>query len=181
MRLGAVLTVVGTVLNLLLTDPGAPVADSGFGRANDTINDGTVQAIGYSSAAFTVLLGVGLWLWMAWANGKGKAWARTLATVLGCMYGGFWVLGLAAVAILDAELGAQPRAARLIGSSVGLVTLLVGSYALWLMYRPESSAFYAASSLPPPPAGWPAHYPPAYPYQYPRQAPPPPPAGSSGR
>src|SRR5262245_59470028 len=33
-------------------------------------------------AGFFGLLGIGLWLWMAWANRSGKKWARIVATVL---------------------------------------------------------------------------------------------------
>jgi hypothetical protein len=32
--------------------------------------------------AVILLIGVALWVWMAWANGKGRGWARIVATVL---------------------------------------------------------------------------------------------------
>ena len=32
--------------------------------------------------AVVLLVGVLLWVWMAWANGKGRSWARIVATVL---------------------------------------------------------------------------------------------------
>ncbi|MFY9887561.1 MAG: hypothetical protein WAK71_04565 [Streptosporangiaceae bacterium] len=28
------------------------------------------------------VIAIGLWLWMAWANGRGRSWARTVAAVL---------------------------------------------------------------------------------------------------
>ncbi|HUD79260.1 MAG TPA: hypothetical protein VMR00_15515 [Streptosporangiaceae bacterium] len=28
------------------------------------------------------VIAIGLWLWMAWANGRGRNWARTVAAVL---------------------------------------------------------------------------------------------------
>ena len=28
------------------------------------------------------LIAIGLWLWMAWANGRGRGWARVLSAVL---------------------------------------------------------------------------------------------------
>lgn len=42
-----------------------------------TLANATVVAI----AAFGII-GVMLWVWMAWANNKGRSWARTVATVL---------------------------------------------------------------------------------------------------
>jgi hypothetical protein len=178
LRLGAVLTVVGAVVNVLLTDAN-DVASSPFGGPSTTMDDGAVKAVTYVSAALTALVVVGLWLWMAWANGRGKSWARTVATVFACINGAVWVIGIVAVAVIRSDYSGQSWAVRLIGLAVSLATLLVGLYALWLMYRPESDAFYTASSAQPSPVAWPAYYPPGgypYPYPYPYQTPPPPPA-----
>jgi hypothetical protein len=178
LRLGAALTVLGGVVNLLLTDTSGSVTDSGFGRSNNALDDSTVEAVAYVSAAITTGVIVSLWLWMAWANGRGKTWARTVATVLGCIYGGFWLIGVAALAILPTDFAGQRLGARLIGSALSLATLLVGIGALWLMYRPESDAFYAAGSAPrylppyppyPPYSPYPPYppYPPSYGYPQP--------------
>ena len=182
LRLGAALTAVGTVVNLLLNDPNDFGQSSNFGGPNNVVDDGTLDAIGYTSAGFTLLVSVGVWLWMSWANGRGKAWARTLATVLGCVNAGFWLLGVAALAILQSDLVGDSSPRLWTGSVTTLATLVAGFSALWLMYRPESSEFYAASSAPRPPYGWPAYGPP-YPNQYQQpqypQQPPPPPGSSS--
>ena len=45
---------------------------------------------------YTILIGlisIGLWLWMAWANGRGKGWARTVAAALAWTNAGFWLIG----------------------------------------------------------------------------------------
>jgi hypothetical protein len=87
-----------------------------------------------------VLVGVAaiaLWLWMARATTQGKNWARILSTVL---------FGLATLQLLGNHGLAQVFFAAL--------TWLTGLPAVWLLWRPASSAFFksakAARSLPPP-------------------------------
>jgi hypothetical protein len=169
----AALAVVGLAIGLLTADPSGWQANSRFGGSNDVFDDGEVRAIGYASAVFTTAVSVGLWLWMAWANGRGKSWARTVATVLACLYGGSTAVGVVMLAIVP-DLLEQSWSARIPGYALSLTTLLVGGYALWLLYRPESSAFYTASS--PPSPGWPTTYPPPYPPPYPPYPPPYPPS-----
>ncbi len=40
------------------------------------------EVLGLAFAVVIGLVAVGLWLWMAWANGAGRGWARTVASVL---------------------------------------------------------------------------------------------------
>ena len=87
-----------------------------------------------------VLVGVAaiaLWLWMARATSQGKNWARILSTVL---------FGLATLQLLGNHGLAQVFFAAL--------TWLTGLPAVWLLWRPASSAFFksakSARSLPPP-------------------------------
>jgi hypothetical protein len=82
------------------------------------------------------LLGVGLWLLMAWANGKGRTWARIVATVL---------FGLNAVSFLSSLV--QAGTAPLL-TVVSLLTVLVGAGAVFLLWKKESSAYYQAQSAP---------------------------------
>jgi len=67
---------------------------------------------------------IALWLWMARANGQGRNWARILSTVL---------FGLATL-----ELTANHGLARLFWA----ITWLAGLGAVWLLWRPASSAFF---------------------------------------
>jgi len=68
---------------------------------------------------------IGLWLWMARANGQGRSWARILSTVL---------LGLATPGLTGDHGVLQVFAAWL--------TWLTGLVAVWLLWRPVSSAFF---------------------------------------
>jgi hypothetical protein len=84
---------------------------------------------------------IAMWLWMARANGQGRNWARILSTVL---------FGLATLQMLGQASVRQP------GESwsplgVGVLVLfvivpvlgwLVGLAAVWLLWRPASSAFF---------------------------------------
>lgn len=67
---------------------------------------------------FVLILGIALWVWMAWANGRGRSWARIVATVLFALntlylvlsvsraggsaifVGLSWILGLGAIIML---------------------------------------------------------------------------------
>ena len=66
-----------------------------------------------------------LWLWMAQANGQGRNWARILSTVL---------LSLATLQLTGNYGVVQVFCAAL--------TWLIGIAAVWLLWRPASSAFF---------------------------------------
>jgi hypothetical protein len=85
---------------------------------------------------------IGLWLWMAWATSQGRNWARILSTVL---------FGLATLAFLSAlEAIGQDGVAQAFFAGL---TWLSGLGAVWMLWRPASSAFFksakAARSRPP--------------------------------
>ena len=75
------------------------------------------------------VIGIALWLWMARANGQGKSWARILSTVL---------FGLATLDLFGVF--SQPK--TILGLVFPVLTWLVGAGAIWLLWRPESSAFF---------------------------------------
>ena len=68
---------------------------------------------------------IALWLWMARATSQGKNWARILSTVL---------LGLATLQLLGNHGVDQVFFA--------VLTWLTGLPAVWLLWRPASSAFF---------------------------------------
>ena len=68
---------------------------------------------------------VALWLWMARATGQGKSWARIVSTVL---------FGLATL-----ELTGIHGIAQLFWA---MLTWLTGLVAVWLLWRPASTAFF---------------------------------------
>ena len=75
---------------------------------------------------------IGLWLWMARANQAGKSWARIVLTVLFCLNTLILASGLA-----------RPHAA--IGIVLLALVWLVGVAAIVLLWRRDSSNFFAAA------------------------------------
>jgi len=87
-----------------------------------------------SLAVVSGLIGVGLWLWMARANNQGRNWARILSTILFCL------------ATLDlVGVFSEPKTA--LGLVFPVLTWLVGLGAVFLLWRPESSAFFKPQGL----------------------------------
>lgn len=81
------------------------------------------------------LIGIGLWLWMAYANKAGKNWARITATVF---------FGLDTLSVLTSFRQAEPILSRLIS----ILIWLIGLGAIILLYQRESSAYFTASKNP---------------------------------
>ena len=93
------------------------------------------------------LVSVALWLWMARANGRGRRWARVMSTVL---------FGLATLTLANGLLPGSPAgdgAAMVLlyygGGAMLAAEWLTGLAAVWLLWRPDSSAFFQSVPLPP--------------------------------
>ena len=80
-------------------------------------------------AVVSGVIGVGLWLWMARANGQGKNWARILSTVM---------FGLATLDLFGVL--SQPK--TLLGLVFPVLIWLVGLGAVVLLWRGESTEFF---------------------------------------
>ncbi|HYZ52644.1 MAG TPA: hypothetical protein VE733_03930 [Streptosporangiaceae bacterium] len=76
------------------------------------------------------LIGIGLWVWMAWANKRGKNWARITGTVLFALYTLDMILALSVQ---------SAAAASLVGS---FVLWLIGLGTVIMLWRRESSEFF---------------------------------------
>ena len=136
MYAGAAVSVAGLIIGLALIIVDIDVAARG-------------QFLGHSLAAqkplvITVwmvfgLVVIALWLWMARANGQGRTWARIVSTVL---------FGLATLQlpggftqpVSDAGFGATVLYYG--GTVLFVAAWLVGAAAVWLLWRPASSAFF---------------------------------------
>lgn len=94
----------------------------------------TAEAVGIASIVVLGLLGIGLWLWMARANGSGKSYARVVASVLF----GLNTLGLLSVI-------ARPNSAPT--KIFDVLVWLVGLGAIVFLYRRESSEYFAQSRM----------------------------------
>ena len=134
MYLGAALSAVGLSIGLALIIVDIQAAASG-------------QFLGHSLAAqkpLVIALGtisglavIALWLWMARANGQGRNWARILSTLL---------FGLATLQLLHPQSHGSPAGFGVTVLYYGVIVLfvvawLVGAAAVWLLWRPASSAF----------------------------------------
>ena len=87
-----------------------------------------------SLAIVSGVIGIALWLWMAWANNQGKNWARILSTVLFCL------------ATLDlVGVFGQPK--TLLGLVFPLLTWVVGLGTVFLLWRSDSTAFFKPQAL----------------------------------
>jgi hypothetical protein len=84
-------------------------------------------------------LAVGLWLWMAWANGKGHAWARVVFTA-------FFALSTLGVLVALAQDAAVYATADLIA---GVLPWLVQGATLALIYSRRSDPHYGRQAPPP--------------------------------
>ncbi len=77
---------------------------------------------------------IALWLWMARATSQGKNWARILSTVL---------FGLATLALLSALEGIGKDGVA--QAFFAALTWLSGLAAVWMLWRPASSAFFKSA------------------------------------
>jgi hypothetical protein len=80
-------------------------------------------------AILSGVVGIGLWLWMSWANKEGKNWARIFSSVL---------FGLATLDLFGVF--SQPKTA--LGLIFPLLTWVIGLGAIVLIWRPDSSRFF---------------------------------------
>jgi hypothetical protein len=77
-----------------------------------------------------------LWLWMARANRKGRNWAPILSTVL------FGLATLQLTGLFRAPVIHAGFTATVLGLILPVLAWLAGLAAIWLLWRPASSAFF---------------------------------------
>lgn len=133
MYIGAALAVVGGLVALLVVDVDEVIANA---NPDGALDPDTARSVFWFSLIFGLSIGAGLWVWMAIMNGKGKKWARTVATVF---------FAISALSVLS-SVALQPRST--VTTIFNIASLLVGAAAIWFMYRPESSDYYERMSAP---------------------------------
>jgi hypothetical protein len=136
MYAGAALAVIGLILDL--TTVGSVRA--AIRNANRTATKPlTTHQINTIVTAFIVLeviialIGVGLWLWMAWACKRGRNWARIVSSVLFALNTLFVLISLSR---LHASVGLVPS----------LLVWLVGLGAIIFLWQKPSSDYFQAAS-----------------------------------
>ena len=91
----------------------------------------TAEVAGVITSIIGGLLAIGLWLWMARANGRGRSWARIVAAVF---------FGINAL-----DLIASFTRVHAVGTLiVGILVWLVGLGAIVFLFSKESGAYFAA-------------------------------------
>lgn len=84
------------------------------------------------SVAVIDVLAIAMWIWMAFANGRGHEWARIVASVLAPLNIAFTLFSLS-----------QAAGAMIV---VRLVIIALSGAILFLLYRPDASAYYRVVS-----------------------------------
>jgi len=95
-------------------------------------------------------VGVVLWLWMASANRAGKKWARITSTVffgIDCLFMLLLLAVLRPLLHLAADLGASVPTMVMVAVLAGLCSWVLNLVTIVLLWRKESSDYYAAKSL----------------------------------
>jgi hypothetical protein len=128
MYAGAVLEVIALVVSLLTRSSFKSAilkAHPGYTTAHVHIieNDRAVPLV------IGAVIAIGLWLWMAWANGRGRHWARILSAV-------FFGINTLDLIIALAVVRAAPT------SIIGVVIWLVGLATIVLLFRGESGPYF---------------------------------------
>jgi hypothetical protein len=76
------------------------------------------------------VIAAALWIWMAWANGSGRSWARIVSAVF---------FGISTLDLLVAAVLVRGAVASTI---VGVVIWLIGLAVIILIFNKESGPFY---------------------------------------
>ena len=128
MYIGAAVSTVSLIVSFI--DIGGTKAAIRKARPNLTATQvNQLNTFIITLAIVSGLIGIALWLWMARANGQGKNWARIVSTVL------FGLATLDLIGVLS-----EPKTA--VGLVFPVLTWLVGAAAVWLLWRPDSTAFF---------------------------------------
>jgi hypothetical protein len=134
MYAGAGLDAVGVILGLLTIGSLRSAIVKRFPSYTATQIHGA-EVIGIVTTVAIGLIAIGLWVWMAWANGRGKSWARIVSAVLFGINTLDLLLSLGRVHVGGAAV-------------LGIVVWLVGLGAIILIFNKESAPFYRQQSGP---------------------------------
>lgn len=138
MYAGAALSLLGIIITFLSRDTireGVEKASRDATTPMTSSQIDTAVGVGIGISVFVGIIGVALWLWMAAANGRGRKWARIVATVFFALSVIFTLIGLIQ----------KPPPLSLV---LSLVSLLLGTYIIVLLYKRESTEYYEAQSAP---------------------------------
>lgn len=148
MLVGAGLEVVNLVVEILLS---ARVQHQ-IGLDVDAGTAASGTAFNGASVSFGAVIGIGLWIWMAFANRGGAHWARVTGTV----FFGISCLSMVADLVLSAMIWHWIGAIAALVFAVTIASWLVGLSTVILLWRKQSSQYFL------PEYGMPMYPPPGY-------------------
>lgn len=131
MYAGAIVSAISLIITLATVGS----LKTAIHNADPTLTASKLHSAEVAAVAVAIifgLIGIGLWLWMAYANKAGKNWARITATVF---------FGLDTLSILTSFRQGEPVFSRLIS----ILIWLIGLGVIVLLYQRESSAYFGAS------------------------------------
>jgi hypothetical protein len=155
MYAGAAVSTVTLIISLALI----PAVKAELRTAHPGLSAAQVSDVNTLIALATVfgLAVIAAWLWMARSTGRGRNWARILYTVLFGLatldlmrrpqypgsYLAHFVVGGRVYPVIHSVLGAT-----VLGLIVPALLWLTGLAAVWLLWRPASSAFFKPHGAP---------------------------------
>lgn len=134
MYAGAIVSAISLIITLATVGS----LKTAIHNADPTLTASKLHSAEVAAVAVAIifgLIGIGLWLWMAYANKAGKNWARITATVF---------FGLDTLSVLTSFRQAEPVLSRVIS----ILIWLIGLGAIVLLYQRESSTYFTASKRP---------------------------------
>ena len=137
MYAGAALSLLSVIASFFMLDTIKEAIEESMRETDPNASQSTIDAaytVGMVSTVVVGIIAVGLWLWMASKNGQGRSWARIVATVFGAINVLFTVVGFT-------QPGMTAVSAIISGVSMVLAVII-----LVLLWRKESSSYYAAVS-----------------------------------
>jgi hypothetical protein len=153
---GAAVSTVTVIIALALI----PAVKAALGTATPSLTAAQVSDVN-TLITLAMLFGlavIALWLWMARATGQGRNWARIVSTVLFGLAtlelirsrphypGGYlahFAVGGHVYSVIHSVFGAT-----VLGLIVPVLIWLTGLAAVWLLWRPASSAFFTPQGAP---------------------------------
>jgi uncharacterized membrane protein YiaA len=90
----------------------------------------TAETVNAIALVVGAVIAIGLWIWMAQANGRGLSWARILSAVF---------FGISTLSLLGSVVVARSAGSLIIG----VVIWLVGLAAIILLFNKQSAPFFA--------------------------------------
>jgi hypothetical protein len=128
MYVGAALSLIGVIINLATSGS----LKTRLHNGDKSLTPTQLNNLAHFEIVVVIvvgLIGVGLWLWMAWKSQAGRNWARVTGTVF---FGIFTLLTLISLARAGGGLGLIPD----------VLTWLAGLGAVILLWRKNSSEFF---------------------------------------